>query len=424
MSCSPSSGRSASVWVSSPGSSRSIAGSSAGDHGARSSAPVRRGPSGSSDGADLHQRVDEDDLLAARVHGQGDGRAAAHAVGGEPAGDPGRLGLELGVGHLRAVRDQRGAVGAALGSLGKPVVELHRAGISSPSCPNATRTPRPRRSSTRRSSGGGRRRVRGHPLREGATGSPRSRSTGPRCCNAFRPQTLIEISRRARAGPRGHRGRRRSSSPARASRAFCSGGDQSVRGDTGYVAEGASRRPLPRHRPAGADAAAAEAGGGDGRRLRGRRRPRPPRLLRPDDRRRQRPLRPDRAAGRLLGRRLRRLPAARPRRDQEGEGVLAALPPVRRRGGAGDGPRQHGRPARRASSGRPSPGAARCSPSPPSPCAWSSRASTPTRTATPGSSSSPTTPTSSSTAAEEAREGREAFKEKRRPDFSKFPRRP
>ena len=229
-------------------------------------------------------------------------------------------------------------------------------------------------------------------------GSPRSRSTGPRCHNAFRPQTLVEVSaalEAAREDPEvgvivltgeGERGvllGRRPDGPRRHR----------------LHRRGRLRRPLPRHRPAGADAPPAEAGGRDGRRLRGRRRPRPPRLLRPDDRRRQRPLRPDRAAGRLLGRRLRRLPAARPGRDQEGEGVLAALPPVRRRGGARDGPRQHRRPARPSSSARRSPGAARCSPSPPSRCAWSRRASTPTRTATPGSSSSPTTPTSSSTAA-------------------------
>ena len=42
----------------------------------------------------------------------------------------------------------------------------------------------------------------------------------------------------------------------------------------------------------------------------------------------------------------------------------------------------------------------------------------------PASSSSPTTPTSSSTCTEEAQEGRDAYKEKRTPDFSAFPRRP
>src|SRR3954467_7918740 len=47
-----------------------------------------------------------------------------------------------------------------------------------------------------------------------------------------------------------------------------------------------------------------------------------------------------------MGGRLRRLAAARPGRDEEGEGVLAALPPVRRRGGTGDGAGQRRRPPR------------------------------------------------------------------------------
>ena len=47
-----------------------------------------------------------------------------------------------------------------------------------------------------------------------------------------------------------------------------------------------------------------------------------------------------------------------------------------------------------------------------------------TRTASRASSSSRTTPTSCSTRSEEAQEGRDAYKEKRTPDFSAFPRRP
>ena len=66
-------------------------------------------------GADLHQRVDEDDLLAARLHRQRGDRAAAHAVRLQPPRDPGRLGLELGVGHLgrrpRSARCGRGSSG-------------------------------------------------------------------------------------------------------------------------------------------------------------------------------------------------------------------------------------------------------------------------------------------------------------------------
>ena len=122
----------------------------------------------------------------------------------------------------------------------------------------------------------------------------------PEVRNAFRPQTIVEISdalERAREdttigvivltgeGPL----------------AFCSGGDQRVRGDTGYLPEGAVGRALPRHRPARPDPPAAEAGRGDGRRLRGRRRADPAPRVRPHDRRRQRALRPDRAAGRARG---------------------------------------------------------------------------------------------------------------------------
>ena len=208
--------------------------------------------------------------------------------------------------------------------------------------------------------------------------------------------------------------------------AFCSGGDQRVRGDTATSATTRSQpaRALPRHRPAGADAPPAEAGGGDGRRLRGRRRPHPPPLLRPDDRRRQRPLRADRAAGRLLGRRLRRLACCATCRDQEGEGVLAALPPVRRRGGAARWAWSTRSCRSRSSSARRSPGAARCSPSPPSPCAWSRRASTPHEDGYAGIQQLAHDANLLFYGSEEASEGREAFKEKRQPDFSKFPRRP
>src|SRR5918997_359974 len=153
----------------------------------------------------------------------------------------------------------------------------------------------------------------------------------PEVRNAFRPETLIEISdalERAREdtdvgvivltgeGPL----------------AFCSGGDQRVRGDTGYVPDGEADRR-------------------DGGRLRHRRRARPARRLRPHDRGRQRPLRPDRPQGRELRRRLWRQPARRPGRPEEGQGDLVPVPPVRRAGGARDGPRQHGRPARAARGG-------------------------------------------------------------------------
>jgi naphthoate synthase len=61
----------------------------------------------------------------------------------------------------------------------------------------------------------------------------------PEVLNAFRPQTLIEVSRAMELA-------REDSEvgvivfTGEGERAFCSGGDQSVRGDTGYVAEGAA----------------------------------------------------------------------------------------------------------------------------------------------------------------------------------------
>ena len=149
---------------------------------------AHRGAEREEDGADLEQRVDEDGLLAARVHGEGDGRAAADTVGGEAAGDPGRLGLELGERHLLAVGDERGAVGATLGSLGKPVVELHMGRDIVAMMPNRHKDAPPeeelyapiewraaaegtRTSATRR-----------------ARGSPRSRSTGPRSATRSGPR--------------------------------------------------------------------------------------------------------------------------------------------------------------------------------------------------------------------------------------------
>ncbi len=107
--------------------------------------------------------------------------------------------------------------------------------------------------------------------------------------------------------------------------------------------------PAPQ-RPRSADAhpLPAQAGRRDGRRLRDRRRPRAPPGLRPDDRRRQRAVRPDRAAGRQLRRRVRQLVPRPDRRPEEGARDLVPVPPVRRQGGARHGPRQHGRAARRA----------------------------------------------------------------------------
>src|SRR5262249_2341579 len=71
--------------------------------------------------------------------------------------------------------------------------------------------------------------------------------------------------------------------------------------------------------------------------------------LRPDHRRRQRPLRPDRPQGGQLRRWIRLQHARLDRGSEEGEGDLVPLPPVRRAAGAADGAGQRGgarRPAR------------------------------------------------------------------------------
>ncbi len=128
MSCSPSSGRSASVWVSSPASSRSTAGSSAAITAARSSAESR-GPSGSSTAPTFIRAwtITTCSRRGCIVIATVEPRRTPWAV--EAARHPGRLRLELGVGDLGAVGDQGGALGAALRSLGQPVVEFHRRDI-------------------------------------------------------------------------------------------------------------------------------------------------------------------------------------------------------------------------------------------------------------------------------------------------------
>ena len=245
----------------------------------------------------------------------------------------------------------------------------------------------------------------------------------PEVRNAFRPQTLIEISAAlelAREDPEvgvivltGE-----------GDRAFCSGGDQTLRGDTGYVAEarsprsGGSTSPTSRSRcggcrsrssrwsPAGRPAAATSSTSvcdltiaADNARF-GQTGPRVgswdggfgASLLRD-------------LVGTKKAKEFWLLCRSYDAEEAREMGLVNTVVPL-------DG-----------SNRRRSPGAARCSPSPPSPCACQGELQRPRGRATPGSSSSPTTPTSSSTGADEAREGREAYKEKRKPDFSKFPRR-
>ncbi len=165
----------------------------------------------------------------------------------------------------------------------------------------------------------------------------------PEVRNAFRPETVKELQT-AFDDAREDAGIGVIILTGQGKEAFCSGGDQRVRGDGGYVGDdGVPRlnvldlqrqiRTLP------------EAGDRDGRRLRDRRRPRAAHDLRPDDRRRQRALRPDRPEGRQLRRRLRRVVHGAHRRPEEGARDLVPVPAVRRAAGAGDGAGQRGRAA-------------------------------------------------------------------------------
>ena len=196
--------------------------------------------------------------------------------------------------------------------------------------------------------------------------------------------------------------------------AFCSGGDQRVRGDTGYVTttpRHARRRALPRHRPARADPPPAQAGRGDGRRLRDRRRPRAAPRLRPHDRRRQRALRPDRAEGRLVRRRLRRGAARRAwsaRRRPRRSGSCAASTTRSRRSTMGLVNTVVPLERLEEETVAVVPRDARALPV--RAAAAEGELQRRTRTAAPASSSSPTTRTCSSTRSEEAQEGREAYK--------------
>ena len=156
----------------------------------------------------------------------------------------------------------------------------------------------------------------------GRRGSRRSRSTGPRCatpsgrrrCSSCRTPssaraTITEVGVIVLTGE-GDRGlllRRRPADPRRRRLHRRRRGRQ------------ARDRPAQRARPPGPDPPPAEAGRRDGRRLRDRRRPRAARRVRPHDRGRQRALRPDRAEGRQLRRRLRRRLPGTDRRPQEGD---------------------------------------------------------------------------------------------------------
>ena len=69
------------------------------------------------DRAELHQRVDEDDVLEPDRQHQRHGRPAPRAARRQAARRGGRLVLQLGVGERGSVGDQSAAIGAGLGAL-------------------------------------------------------------------------------------------------------------------------------------------------------------------------------------------------------------------------------------------------------------------------------------------------------------------
>ena len=241
---------------------------------------------------------------------------------------PRRLGLELGVVDRPARRRRAGRSGHVSARWASQLSRSIRSGHCGGLCRRRDADPtqgRPARGGAlrARSSGRRRRRLRGHPLRA-RRGHREDHDQPARGAQRLPPADPARAPRRLRTRPRRHRGRRPSSSPGAGDEAFCSGGDQRIRGDDGYIGDdevaqqGVGRldvgdlhvqiRRLP------------EARGGDGRGLRRRRRAHPAPGLRHDDRRRQRPVRPDGPAGRQLRRRLRRQPARPEHRRQEGEG--------------------------------------------------------------------------------------------------------
>ena len=152
----------------------------------------------------------------------------------------------------------------------------------------------------------------------------------PEVRNAFRPRTLFELMdafERARNDPTVGVVVLTGEGPE----AFCSGGDQRIRGDDGYVGDdGIGRlnvldlqiqiRRLPK--PVVAMVAGYAIGGGHVLHV----------VCDLTDRGRQRALRPDRPAGRLVRRRLRFGPARPFGRPEEGARDLVPVPAVRRAG--------------------------------------------------------------------------------------------
>ena len=210
--------------------------------------------------------------------------------------------------------------------------------------------------------------------------------------------------------------------------AFCSGGDQRIRGDDGYLGDdevaerGIGRlnvldlqiqiRRLPK--PVIAMVAGYAIGGGHVLHL-------VCDLTIAADNARFGQTGPE---GRQLRRWLRRRAAGADHRAQAGEGDLVPLSPVRRRAGARLGPRQRRRPSRPTSRTRPSLGAEEILALSPIALRMLKAGFNAADDGLAGIQQLAGDATMLFYMSEEGQEGRNAYVEKRRPDFSRFPRRP
>jgi naphthoate synthase len=193
------------------------------------------------DGTQLHQRMQDDDVLDPGGVHQDHRRAAPHPPRGQPSGHSCGLLLELRVGQLDVARDQRRSIRPSLGPLCEPVVEDHRdppsaaiAGI----IPNVPTRHKDAPSEDQlyapiewRQAGEFE-----DILYERADGVAKITINRPEVRNAFRPQTLAEL--------RDAFGRARDDLEVATiiftgagNEAFCSGGDQRIRGDDGYIGD-------------------------------------------------------------------------------------------------------------------------------------------------------------------------------------------
>ena len=181
------------------------------------------------DRTQLHERVQQHHVLRRGLERKRHAIVPADAEPGQPGRRFARAHVELAVRDGLIARDQRDVVGDRLGRGGKPAVDLHELskalslpGMSISWASAATYND-----------------IRYETGADDASGIAKITIARPEVRNAFRPETLIEISEALESA-------REDTSigvivlTGEGPDAFCSGGDQRVRGDSGYVAGGAS----------------------------------------------------------------------------------------------------------------------------------------------------------------------------------------